>query len=225
MFVSYDSWSLEHDTENSDLIWLNRRNFPSSSELHMIEFLRDNNEHSIKSISNSSIAGIQSVATWPDEYQTRLGLLGKIQGFAGIPIPLMLQSPLVLNASSLESFYSLLSSSGTGLIVVPSREIYNESEVLGTDAGEKYKTNETGRGINATGQPAEISSDAAKFAMRNFKKVYQDNDYTILDVPNYLNPPSLYGDVAIIHPSAQEDMYYDHWLLRMEIIIKILIIR
>ena len=78
MFVSHDSWALEHDTENSDFIWLNRRNFPSSSELHMIEFLRDNNEHSIKSISNSSITGIQSVATWPNEHQIRLGLLGKI---------------------------------------------------------------------------------------------------------------------------------------------------
>ena len=58
----------------------------------------------------------------------------------GVPIPLMLQSPLVLNASNLELFYSLLSSSGTELIVVPSKHIANGSKDLGSDVGEKYKT-------------------------------------------------------------------------------------
>jgi hypothetical protein len=206
IFISYDAWSLEQETDDIETIWLNRRNFPTSSELDMFEFLRNYNEPLVNNTSNSSIRGIQNIATWPDEYQTRLGLLGKFQGFTGVPIPLMLQSPLVLNGSSLESFYSLLSSSGTGLIVVPSKDIVNGSEVTGSDAGEKYKTYQTGTEVDASEKSADKSSDVAKFAMRNFKKVYQDNNYTILGVPRYLNSPSSTGDIAIMHPSTQENL-------------------
>jgi hypothetical protein len=206
VFVSYDAWSLEQETGNSDLIWLNRRNFPTSPELDMLEFVRDNNELLIKNISNTSITGIQNVATWPDEYQTRLGLLGKFQGFAGIPIPLMLQSPLVLNASSLESFYSILSSSGTGLIVIPSQDIANGSGILSSDVGNKYKISENGVGVEDIESSRDESSDVAKFAMRNFKRIYQDNNFTILDVPDYISSPSPSGGVAFIHPSFQDDI-------------------
>jgi hypothetical protein len=217
IFIGYDAWSLEHKPEDIETIWLNRRNFPTSKELETLEFLRNYNEPMIKNSPNSSITGIRNIATWPDEYQTRLGLLGKFQGFAGVPIPLMLNSPLVLNGSSLETFYDLLSSSGTNLIVIPTEDIVNRSKLLGSDsdAGDKYQTLAAGTGFRSMEKSEEHSSDVVKFAMRNFKKVYQNNNYTILGVPQ-LHPPSSSGDIAIVHPSALEDTFLHQMVSRNE---------
>ncbi len=207
MFISYDAWSLEEKNENPQLHWLNRRNFPSSSELDMFEFLRNNGDHKNDNASNGLETGILNIVTWPSEYQTRIGLLGKFQGFLGVPIPKMLQSHLALNASSLESFYSILSTSNASLIVVPSGGTADRNDLTGADTGEIYLGQRVGTENGVVGKSAHELPDIAKFALMNFQKIYQDNGFTILDVPNHIKPSSPDGDVAFVHPSTQENLF------------------
>ena len=112
MFVGFQASAIE--TNNLDFLWEGRRNFPSPSELQVLQFLRN------YTASHFNSPGVYNIVTWPNEYQLKLGLVGKFEGFLGLPIPKMLQSPLALNASALESFYNLLAKSDARFIVVPS---------------------------------------------------------------------------------------------------------
>ena len=99
MHVGFQASAIE--TNNLDFLWEGRRSFPFSlSQLQVLKFLRD------YTVNHFSSAGVYNIATWPNEYQLKMGLVGKFDGFLGLPIPKMLQSPLVLNASTLESFIS-----------------------------------------------------------------------------------------------------------------------
>jgi hypothetical protein len=193
-FISYDAWSLEET--NSQVSWLNRRNFPSSEELDMLAFVR-NYDPKYDSASNGFTEGIRNIVTWSSEYQTATGLLGKFQGFSGITIPSMLQSPLALNASSLESFYNLLASSGIDLIVIPSRDV--------ADRKDSYSNPGVGAIDTEDGKGAGVKSGIARFALKNFQKIYQDNGFAILAIPKHIMPPSPKGDIAIINKMTAHD--------------------
>jgi hypothetical protein len=193
MFVGFQASSIE--TKNFDFLWEGRRNFPSSSELHMLQFLQNNNDG-----SHQDSPGIYNIVTWPNEYQLKLGLIGKFEAFLGVPIPKMLQSPLALNSSTLESFYNLLARSGAHFVVVPSTLMTDKSEVK-AQQGEILKEVSDEQGMKQTGK----SNDIFDFALANFQKIYQDNNFTILSVPGSLTPPSSTGDTAIIHPWTEDE--------------------
>ena len=201
MFISYDAWSLEES--DSQPSWLNRRNFPSPVELDMFEFIRDTYPHDA-SASRGLATGIHIIITWPREYQTATGLLGKFQGFSGIPIPKMLETPLALNASSLESFYSLLAGSNTGLIVVPLKDLAERNDVF-NKTGVGATEVEVGERVGM--KSVHQSQDVVRFALANFQKIYQDNSSAILVVPKHIKPPSPKGDVAIISQATPEDPF------------------
>ena len=207
-YISYDAWSLEEEEEKENLqpFWLNRRNFPTSSELDMFENLTYGYNHvDNDSLTNNVRIGIPNIVTWPSEYQTRTGLLGKFQGFMGVPIPKMVQSPLALNASSLESFYSLLASSNASLIVFPTENITDRDDQSEADGGEMYQPFEVGEKNETARKSTQEFSEVATFALLNFQKAYRDNGFTVLDVPNPIKPPSPDGDIAFMHPSIMGD--------------------
>jgi hypothetical protein len=208
MFIGFQASSIE--TNNLDYLWEGRRNFPSSSELHMLQFLQNNNTG-----SDLKSPEIYNIVTWPNEYQLKLGLIGKFEAFLGVPIPKMLQSPLALNSSTLESFYNLLARSKTRFIVVPSTNNADKGDALfidntssrglehdiGIQQGEVIEAGKKGQEM----KPILEATDIFDFALANFQKIYQDENFTILSVPGNLTPPSSTGGAAaMIHAWAED---------------------
>ena len=201
MFVGFQASAIE--TNNLDFLWEGRRNFPSPSELQVLQFLRD------YTASNFSSPGVYNIVTWPNEYQLKMGLVGKLEGFLGLPIPKMLQSPLALNASTLESFYNLLAKSDARYIVIPLPDVVDKDDVPRVNGSrlkqatqadiEKMKdVLENEREVRPIVEPTDIQD----FALANFNKIYQDGKFVVLAVPSQLTPPSFSGDNAMILPGT-----------------------
>ena len=91
------------------------------------------------------------------------GLISKIYGFSALPRAMLLQSPLTLNASTLEGFYNLIDYSDTKYIVIPKEYIDNN------------------------GKQAYLSYPLL-FSLDNFPRAYEDSNFVVLEVPP-LNPP------------------------------------
>ena len=164
LFIGYHSLALE--TERLDLA-LGRRDFPSLSEMATFSFLQRDNRANNTENSN--------IVTFANEYQRQHGLLGKLEGFSGIPIALLLKEPLTLNASTLEGLYSHLASSDSRYILLPKKDIHG-------DRGEGEKL-----------------SDVLKFVYNHFQKAYEDDNFVILSAPPRLTPPSSKGDIALLY--------------------------
>jgi hypothetical protein len=99
---------------------------------------------------------------------------GKIESFTSIPRSKLFQSPFTMNSSNLEEFYDLLVYTNARYILLPEKNI---------DAPEHL-------------------SEPVLFALRNFQKSYQDDNYTVLTVPP-LFPPSEKGDIALIYQNDE----------------------
>ena len=98
-----------------------RRHFPSISELHLFEALHDKIDPGLKKYN---------VVTIPKEYNNwESGLVSKIQGFAGLPKNKLYQSPLTLNASTLDALYRHLDRTDTQYIILPKDSIQVGSRV------------------------------------------------------------------------------------------------
>jgi len=124
-----------------------RRHFPSISELHLFEALHDKIDPDLKKYNVVSI---------PKEYNYwESGLMSKIQGFAGLPKDKLYQSPLTLNASTLDALYRHLDRTDAQYIILPKDSIQVGSRV----------------------------TEPTRFAIDHFKRIYEDYDYTVLDVP------------------------------------------
>jgi hypothetical protein len=163
-----------------------RRDFPTDSELQLLDFL-----HAGLVSQNSDKH--YNIALPEKEVDNNRGFLTKIYGFTPIPRAKLLQTPLVLNASTIETFYNLLDYSGTKLIVLPKKD-------LSVDISSMSKIYPTGSIIH--------------FALENFRKVFENDNYAVLEVPT-LSPPSSEGDIALIYPKNQsqdkEETYYQHY--------------
>ena len=159
MYIAYNALVLEtHDYAHA----LGRRNFPSLQEMNLLEFIRNK----IYADSNT-----YNVASFPDEYDVRQGgIITKLRSFSGLSYAKTVQSPLTLNASTLNAFYQLLEYSNTKYIIIPHDSI-------------KDKT---------------IPSPT-RFAIDNFQTIYNDSQYLVLGVPSLSGPPTdSENDVAII---------------------------
>jgi hypothetical protein len=118
---------------------------------------------------NASVNSVDyNVATLPKQ-NLHFGLLPELEGFAGIPRSKLLQSPLALNASTLEEFYSILENTRTGFIVLPKATVQNNT----------------------------LLPEPLKFALSYFPEFYSDDSYIVLRVPE-LTPPLEGSDTAIV---------------------------
>jgi hypothetical protein len=88
-----------------------RRDFPTESEMQLIDFL-DNKLNNHSQVYNIAMPESELDATG-------YGLISKINGFSALPRAKLLQSPLTLNSSTLEGLYKLLDYSDTRYIVLP----------------------------------------------------------------------------------------------------------
>ena len=162
IFIGYNSLILQTQDFNDILT---RRNFPSMSELHLFDAL-----HGIVDTNSEKY----NVVSFPDQYDRKKnGVMPKIQAFAGLPNDKLLQSPLTLNASTLDSLYRQLDYSNAQYILLPRNSIQFENSI----------------------------SDPTRFAMDNFRHLYEDGNYTILEVPPIQPPTS--------SPEAQVALTYN----------------
>ena len=97
------------------------------------------------------------------------GFMPKISSFAGLPYDKVRQSPLTLNASTLDALYEQLVYSNAGYIIIPKHSVQLENSVT---------------------QPT-------RFAIDYFRHVYEDSNYTILEVPPIEPPGHLRGRMLL----------------------------
>ena len=157
IFIGYNSLILQTqdyiDTQS-------RRDFPSTSELNLFEFLHN---------KTSNNPERYNIASFPKEYNLwQDGFMSKIQAFVGTPYDKLIQSPLILNSSTLDSFYRQLEYSDIRFILLPKASIQDEKSV----------------------------TDPIIFALNYFKRAYESKNYIILQVPP-LEPPDSSSKASI----------------------------
>ena len=104
------------------------------------------------------------------------GLLSeKIMGFVGIPYEKIYHNPLILNATSITALYQLLDAEDIRYIVIEREDLKNTT---------KY-------------------TNPVQFAIDNFPRVYQDNNYLVLKVPQLIGP-NKNPDIAVIYDLGDE---------------------
>jgi PKD repeat protein len=191
---------------------LGRRDFPSASEFSLFRLLRNDTKNPLTF----------NVAAPANEYAFHTGdLIGKIHAFSGIPWAKLTQSPLTLNASTLEGFYDLLHRSDTHYIVLPKKDFNNlitasgkddEAEISGKGGQEIDEDINEDRVAGEENEPQgqqkttlgieEGSIEEAgvlRFAIENFQKVYEDGKYLVLAVPSLTSQQSQ-ADIGLIIP-------------------------
>jgi hypothetical protein len=116
MYVGYSALTVDNlDQANQEIFY--RRQFPSDSDIHLMDFLRNN-----LNISNDNVAIPEG------EILPSTGLLGpKIEGFAGHLPTKLTQTPLILEEPTLNGFYMLQNFSNSRLIVLPREYISNST--------------------------------------------------------------------------------------------------
>ena len=167
-------------TARSDWIESGRRDFPTTSEIQLLKFLNSK-------IINSKAHNIaHNIAVLEKESTNELGFVTKIYGFTPIPREKLLQSPLTLNSSTLEGIYKLLNSSDTRYILIPKNDNVNYIEKESVI----HSSFNTGDGN---------IPHAVSFLLDNFPRVYEDENYTVLEVLPLAPPSPNGGDVAFVY--------------------------
>jgi hypothetical protein len=159
LFIGYSSnIMLTHDFDNA----LSRRHFPSQSQMQLFKVLREQPNFD---------SGKYNIISIPTEYDPfKDSIMPKIQAFTGLPSNKLIESILILNTSTLDSFYHLLDITGTKYIIIPKNSIAEKS-----------------------------LTDPTLFALDNFKRIYEDSDYIILEVPYLRGPSQKSGELAIVY--------------------------
>jgi hypothetical protein len=168
IFIGYNSLILE----TQDFIdTLPRRHFPSVSEMHFFEELHgmvnvDSNKYNVIGFSNQ-------YDRWKD------GFMAKIPSFAGLPYEKVRQSPLTLNASTLDALYHHLDYSDARYIVIPKNSI----------------------------RAASVVTEPTRFVLEYFKPIYEDDNYILLEIPPLVPPSSSSkANVGLIYNESEELM-------------------
>jgi hypothetical protein len=162
-----------------------RRDFPTHSEMQLLDFLR-------VGFSAKNPDENYNIALPDKEVDNNRGFLTKIYGFTPIPRAKLLQTPLVLNASTIETFYNLLDYSGSKFIVLSKKDL-----AAGIYTSNNYNT-----------------GNIIHFVLENFRKVFENNSHVVLEVPS-LSPPSPEGEIALVYPKNEarekHETYYRHF--------------
>jgi len=168
LYIGYSSFILEtHDYTPPP----SRRHFPANSELHLLEELHgmvnnDSNRYNVISFSNQ-------YDRWKD------GFMVKIPSFSGLPYDKLRQSPLALNASTLDALYHHLAYSDTRYILIPKVSL----------------------------QGGNVITEPTRFVLEYFKRVYEDDNYIILEVPPLASPYfSSKSEVALVYNQSIDMM-------------------
>ncbi len=195
MFWGYNASALDSDFDKA----LGRRDFPLASEFGLFRLFRNDSKDLLAF----------NVAAPSDEYSFHTGdVIGKIQAFSGIPWAKLTQSPLSLNASTLEGFYDLLDYSDTRYIILPKEDFVNLTAVAKKD--NEIETANGGKQEREQGQPQQDTvireevrkdkvSDVLHFAIENFQTVYEDSRHLVVAVPNLSHPRSQ-ADIGFVFP-------------------------
>ena len=139
--------------------------------MQLIRLLEDKRKHS----------KLPNIASWTKEYNLYYGLIGKLESFLGISRSKILQSPLTLNASSLEGIYKLLEYSDTGAIVLPRYSLSGNGSL-------RYEAFVPLHNEDDNNQ--KDMSNPLNFVFDNFPKSYPVENYTVLNVPPLSAPSS-----------------------------------
>ena len=167
MFIGYRALLLENPIYNPP----GRLDFPSASEMQLISFLENKRKDS----------ELPNIASWTKEYNLYYGFIGKLESFLGISRSKILQSPLTLNASSLEGIYKLLEYSDTGAIVLPRYSLSGNGSL-------RYEAFVPPHNEEDNNQ--RDMSNPLNFVFDNFPKSYPVENYTVLNVPPLSAPSS-----------------------------------
>jgi hypothetical protein len=198
MYAGY----VELFTGKAEWIEGGRRDFPTESEFKLLSFLRNE-------VVDSKAYNIAMPEKQVDNSQ---GFITKIYGFSAIPRVKLLQSPLTLNASSIETLYDLLQKSDVKYIIFLKKDIV-------TDLG-------TANISNLSKSEYANTSNLIDFVLQNFPRRYEDNDYIVFQVlpfrppsPNDSNVAVIYQKDAELLPSAINKITflpYDHELFKLQ---------
>jgi hypothetical protein len=111
--------------------------------------------------------------------QTELDRLASLlEGFTSIPRLKISTNTLTFNATTLESFYKLVDHNDIKYILIPKEDFVRQ----------------------------EYFSEPANFALDNFEKIYQNDNYIVLEVPK-LSAPSYDGtNVGFVHKKFQNTL-------------------
>ena len=175
----YGGW-IELFTQKSEWIEGGRRDFPTASEIKLLDFLNN------KIITSKAY----NIALPEKETTNEVGFVTKIYGFSPTSWVKLLENPLILNASTLEGLYNLLDDSDVKFILIPKKSIIAETQ---------------NRQVSSANNPVlNISiSNVLHFVVDNFPIVYEDGNYIILKVLPFTSPSSG-GNVAFVY---QRDSY------------------
>ena len=175
----YGGW-VELFTQKSEWIEGGRRDFPSASEIKLLDFLNN------KIITSKAY----NIALPENETTNEVGFVTKIYGFSPTSWVKLLENPLILNASTLEGLYNLLDDSDVKFILIPKKSIIAETQ---------------NRQVSSANNPLLNTSisNVLHFVVDNFPIVYEDGNYIILKVLPFTSP-SPGGNVAFVY---QRDSY------------------
>jgi hypothetical protein len=167
MFIGYRALLIEYPIVNPP----GKLDFPTPSEMQLISFLENKGTGS----------EVPNIASWTKEYNLHYGFIGKLEPFLGVSRSKLLQSPLTLNASSLEGIYKLLEYSDTGAIVLPRYGLSGNGSL-------KYEAFVPSH--NEEDNHQRDMSNPLNFVFDNFPKSYPVENYTVLNVPPLSAPSS-----------------------------------
>jgi len=165
IFVGYSSLILQtQDFTNT----LSRRHFPTNSELNLLEGIRN--------ITNTDSTKYNVISTLNEYDRRNDGIMSKVSSFVGLPYDKLRETPLALNASSIDRLYHHLEYGDVMYILLPRHNVNYESS----------------------------ESETIRFVLDNFKQVYQDKNYTVLEVPPIRGPTSIGKHVAIAYDDSSD---------------------
>jgi len=170
MFNGYIASALERQDFKEFSVLLRNKVFPTPQDFKFLNFLHKNVNFEKDHIIVALDYG--GPGSKPQLFKDQK-LAQKIQGFVGTPLispSKILKNPYTLNSTSMVGLYTLLNSDNIRYIVLP-----KENNFFG-----KIKL------------PVE-------FALENFERRYQDENYVVLTVPTNVPPSSTIDGVALVY--------------------------
>ena len=172
LYTSYSLLALKNEAFSQFSESLPRRFFPSSTEINFLNYLH-------KSLVNPST---DFIAAPSNELIRNQGFGAKLEGFVDSSITKFQQNPLILNSTTLEGLFSLLSYSNIKFLLFPLRDT------------------------------SQSLTEPVKFLLNHLPQAYKDKQYKVLHVPRVDPPSTepevglLYRDNETI--SSKELTHY-----------------